>query len=210
MKKLSLLLISFIFISKVAYASTYNSDPEIFIKELVSDAINKLSEKGMYFFDYGNAFLLEASRAKADILDANGNFKYPSYVQDIMGPMCFDYGFGPFRWVCASNKAYDLASLIDDVRLKTSYSFKEKIFKFYTKKQKNLDIKKFKNDFEILSVLRNLKIIGIFTRLALRDRKKNYLRFIPYTWQLINMRIDQNRTFIDLKNLLSQNFKKIK
>ena len=108
------------------------------------------------------------------------------------------------------NKAYDLASLIDDVRLKTSYSFKEKIFKFYTKKQKNLDIKKFKNDFEILSVLRNLKIIGIFTRLALRDRKKNYLRFIPYTWQLINMRIDQNRTFIDLKNLLSQNFKKIK
>ena len=108
------------------------------------------------------------------------------------------------------NKAYDLASLIDDVRLKTSYSFKEKIFKFYIKKQKNLDIKKFKNDFEILSVLRNLKIIGIFTRLALRDRKKNYLRFIPYTWQLINMRIDQNRTFIDLKNLLSQNFKKIK
>ena len=78
------------------------------------------------------------------------------------------------------------------------------------KKQKKLDIKKFKNDFDILSVLRNLKIIGIFTRLALRDRKKNYLRFIPYTWQLINMRIDQNRTFIDLKNLLSQNFKKIK
>ena len=108
------------------------------------------------------------------------------------------------------NMAYDLASLIDDVRLKTSYSFKEKIFKFYIKKQKNLDIKKFKNDFEILSVLRNLKIIGIFTRLALRDRKKNYLRFIPYTWQLINMRIDQNRTFIDLKNLLSQNFKEIK
>ena len=70
------------------------------------------------------------------------------------------------------NKAYDLASLIDDVRLKTSNSFKEKIFNFYIKKQKNLDIKKFKNDFEILSVLRNLKIIGIFTRLALRDRKK--------------------------------------
>ena len=79
------------------------------------------------------------------------------------------------------NKAYDLASLIDDVRLKTSNSFKEKIFKFYTKKQKNLDVKKFKNDFEILSVIRNLKIIVIFTRLALRDRKKNYLRFIPYT-----------------------------
>ena len=73
-----------------------------------------------------------------------------------------------------------------------------------------MDIKKFKNDFEILSVLRNLKIIGIFTRLALRDRKKKYLRLIPYTWHLINMRINQNQVFIDLKNLLSQNFKKIK
>jgi aminoglycoside/choline kinase family phosphotransferase len=108
------------------------------------------------------------------------------------------------------NKAYDLASLIDDVRLKTSKSFKDKIFKLYIKKQKKLDIKKFKNDFEILSVLRNLKIIGIFTRLSLRDRKKNYLRLIPYTWQLINMRIDKNQTFIELKNLLNQNFKKIK
>ncbi len=108
------------------------------------------------------------------------------------------------------NKAYDLASLIDDVRLKSSNSFKDKIFKLYIKKQKKLNIKKFKNDFEILSVLRNLKIIGIFTRLALRDKKKNYLRLIPYTWQLINMRIDQNQAFVDLKNLLSQNFKKIK
>ena len=108
------------------------------------------------------------------------------------------------------NKAYDLVSLIDDVRFKSSSSFKEKIFDLYIKKNKKLDIKKFKNDFEILSVLRNLKIIGIFTRLALRDRKKNYLKLIPYTWQLINMRISQNQVFIDLKNLLSQNFKKIK
>jgi len=72
------------------------------------DAINKLAEKGMYFWDYGNAFLLEASRAKADILDKNGNFKYPSYVEDIMGPMFFDYGFGPFRWVCTSGDPKDL------------------------------------------------------------------------------------------------------
>jgi len=71
-------------------------------------AINKLTAKGMYFFDYGNAFLLESSRAGADILDAKGKFRYPSYVQDIMGPMCFDYGFGPFRWVCTSSKAHDL------------------------------------------------------------------------------------------------------
>jgi urocanate hydratase len=71
-------------------------------------AINKLTAKGMYFFDYGNAFLLEASRAGADVMKADGNFKYPSYVQDIMGPMCFDYGFGPFRWVCTSGKSEDL------------------------------------------------------------------------------------------------------
>ena len=71
-------------------------------------AINKLTTKGMYFFDYGNAFLLESSRAGADIMKPNGDFKYPSYVQDIMGPMCFDYGFGPFRWVCTSSKPEDL------------------------------------------------------------------------------------------------------
>ena len=71
-------------------------------------AINTLTERGMYFFDYGNAFLLESSRAGADILKADGTFRYPSYVQDIMGPMFFDYGFGPFRWVCTSGKAEDL------------------------------------------------------------------------------------------------------
>jgi urocanate hydratase len=71
-------------------------------------AINKLTAKGMYFFDYGNAFLLESSRAGADIMNEKGDFRYPSYVQDIMGPMCFDYGFGPFRWVCTSSKPEDL------------------------------------------------------------------------------------------------------
>lgn len=91
-------------------------NPELF-KEKVqeslrrqADAINKHTAKGTYFFDYGNAFLLEASRAGADVMAANGiDFRYPSYVQDIMGPMCFDYGFGPFRWVCASGKPEDLA-----------------------------------------------------------------------------------------------------
>ena len=72
-------------------------------------AINKLAAKGMYFFDYGNAFLLESSRAGADILKKDGSFRYPSYVQDIMGPMYFDYGFGPFRWVCMSEDPADLA-----------------------------------------------------------------------------------------------------
>jgi urocanate hydratase len=71
-------------------------------------AINKLTANGMYFFDYGNAFLLESGRAGADVMKTDGTFKYPSYVQDIMGPMCFDYGFGPFRWVCTSSKPEDL------------------------------------------------------------------------------------------------------
>jgi urocanate hydratase len=92
------------------------SQPKLF-KEKVQEtlrrhanAINKHTAKGTYFFDYGNAFLLEASRADADIMAENGiDFKYSSYVQDIMGPMCFDYGFGPFRWVCASGKPEDLA-----------------------------------------------------------------------------------------------------
>jgi len=79
-------------------------------------AINRLTAKGMYFFDYGNAFLLEASRAGADIMKSDGTFRYPSYVQDIMGPMCFDYGFGPFRWVCASGDPSDL-DLTDQIAI---------------------------------------------------------------------------------------------
>lgn len=91
-------------------------EPELFKEKVKASlrrhvaAINTCVERfGTYFFDYGNAFLLESSRAGADILQADGNFKYPSYVQDIMGPMCFDYGFGPFRWVCTSGKPEDLA-----------------------------------------------------------------------------------------------------
>ena len=80
-------------------------------------AINKLADKGMYFFDYGNAFLLEASRAGADIVRPDGTFRYPSYVQDIMGPMFFDYGFGPFRWVCMSEKPEDLQKS-DDIAVR--------------------------------------------------------------------------------------------
>jgi len=93
-----------------------SADPEKFREHVKRslrrqvDAINKHTEKGTYFFDYGNAFLLEASRAGADILNESGEFRYPSYVQDIMGPMCFDYGFGPFRWVCCSNDPADLAT----------------------------------------------------------------------------------------------------
>ena len=88
--------------------------PDLFHKKVYESlrrhvaAVNKLTQNGMYFWDYGNAFLLEASRAGADVMDEKGNFIYPSYVQDIIGPLFFDYGFGPFRWVCTSGKAEDL------------------------------------------------------------------------------------------------------
>ena len=107
-----------------------SSDPEAF-KEKVQEslrrqvtAINKHTAKGTYFFDYGNAFLLEASRAGADVMAENNiDFRYPSYVQDILGPMCFDYGFGPFRWVCTSGKPEDL-QITDGIALKVMEQIK--------------------------------------------------------------------------------------
>jgi aminoglycoside/choline kinase family phosphotransferase len=107
------------------------------------------------------------------------------------------------------NRAYDLASLIDDVRFKTDKIFKDKIFQYYLRSNK----KKFNetillSDFEILSILRNMKIIGIFTRLATRDKKKQYLKLIPYAWKLIELRISNNKKFGELKSLLDLNFSK--
>ena len=101
------------------------------------------------------------------------------------------------------NRAYDLASLIDDVRFQTSTSFKKKLFNYYIKSQKKINKKEFINDFEIISVLRNLKIIGIFTRLAVRDKKKKYLKFIPYAWNLIKLRSKNNDNFKNLNDLLN-------
>lgn len=95
-------------------AAMLSNDPERFADEVRktlrrhANAVNTLSGQGMYFWDYGNAFLLEAGRAGADVLNTDGSFRYPSYVEDIMGPMCFDYGFGPYRWVCCSGKPEDL------------------------------------------------------------------------------------------------------
>jgi aminoglycoside/choline kinase family phosphotransferase len=107
------------------------------------------------------------------------------------------------------NRAYDLASLIDDVRLKTHNKLKDKIYNYYLK----LNIKRVNkatllNDFEILSILRNMKIIGIFIRLAVRDKKKQYLKLIPYAWKLIELRISNNKKFSKLKSLLDLNFSK--
>ena len=106
------------------------------------------------------------------------------------------------------NKAYDLASLIDDVRFKTPNSLKVKVYNYYLKTNKKIDADKFKNDFEILSVLRNLKIIGIFMRLAERDKKTKYLKLIPYAWKMIDNRLAQNKDLNSLKLLLASNFPK--
>ena len=106
------------------------------------------------------------------------------------------------------NKAYDLASLIDDVRYKTPNSLKEKVYNYYLKTNKKINADKFKNDFEILSVLRNLKIIGIFMRLAERDKKTKYLKLIPYTWKMIDNRLAKNKDLNSLKLLLASNFPK--
>jgi aminoglycoside/choline kinase family phosphotransferase len=106
------------------------------------------------------------------------------------------------------NRAYDLASLIDDVRYKTSNSLKDKVYNYYLKTNKNIHPKKFKNDFDILSVLRNLKIIGIFMRLAERDKKKKYLKLIPYAWKMIDNRMNKNKELYNLKLLLASGFPK--
>jgi aminoglycoside/choline kinase family phosphotransferase len=106
------------------------------------------------------------------------------------------------------NRAYDLASLIDDVRYKTSNSLKDKVYNYYLKTNKNIHPKKFKNDFDILSVLRNLKIIGIFMRLAERDKKKKYLKLIPYAWKMIDYRMNKNKELYNLKLLLASGFPK--
>ncbi len=104
------------------------------------------------------------------------------------------------------NIAYDLASLIDDVRLKTNRKLKDKIFNEFIKINKSLDESKIKNDFEVLSVLRNFKIIGIFSRLSIRDRKHQYLKLIPYAWKLIENRINKNKKFHELKIIIDNNF----
>jgi len=106
------------------------------------------------------------------------------------------------------NKAYDLASLIDDVRYKTPNSLKEKVYNYYLKTNKKINTDKFKNDFEILSILRNLKIIGIFMRLAERDKKTKYLKLIPYAWKMIDNRLAKNKDLNSLKLLLASNFPK--
>ena len=107
------------------------------------------------------------------------------------------------------NEAYDLASLIDDVRIKIKLKNREKIYEKFISNQKKINPEKLRNDFEILSILRNLKIIGIFTRLSKRDKKHKYLKLIPYAWKMIDERRKYNNRFEELNNFLSIYFQKI-
>ena len=141
--------------------------PELFKKEIQktlvrhANAINTLAGQGMYFFDYGNAFLLEASRAGADIVKPNGDFKYNSYVQDILGPMCFDYGFGPFRWVCSSADEKDLRKT-DEIALQVM----EEIYKTVPEeiKQQLSD-----NIIWIKDAMKNNLVVGSQARILYAD-----------------------------------------
>ena len=137
--------------------------PEIFKKHVKKSllrqvkAINNHTKKGTYFFDYGNAFLLESGRAKANIFQKNGMYKYPSYVQDIMGPICFDYGFGPFRWVCASNRKKDL-KITDQIAIDVLKKLQKKASKEIKEQmQDNIDW--------IISAQKNKLVVGSQARI---------------------------------------------
>jgi urocanate hydratase len=125
------------------------------------NAVNKLAENGMYFFDYGNAFLLEVSRAGGDVFKAEGIFKYNSYVQDILGPMCFDYGFGPFRWVCTSGDAKDLQTT-DELALKV-------LQEMYTTSPNEIKQQLHDNIVWIKDAMKNNLVVGSQARILYAD-----------------------------------------
>ena len=167
--------------------------------------INKLPKKKINIFTKKFKIIIERLCKKLEL--KNDTFVHRDFHVSNLMLVNEKLGVIDSQDALIGNKAYDLASLIDDVRLKTTVSFKNKVYKAFVQNQKKINKKKFKNDFEILSILRNLKIIGIFTRLAIRDKKKNYLKLIPHTWSLINFRLGKNIIFADLKQLLKENFK---
>ena len=163
----------------------------------------KLSKKKCIKFNY-------EFKKEVKILLSKLNFKNDTFVHrdfHISNLMYYKKKIGVIDTQDAliGNKAYDLASFIDDVRFKTSNKFKEEIYNYYLKKNKQVKLKKFKTDFEILSVLRNFKIIGIFVRLGERDNKKKYLKLIPYAWKMIEYRANKNKIFNNLIILIKKN-----
>ena len=166
-----------------------------------------------FIYDIGKRYGVEKSQGKKlikQLLLKNDTFVHRDFHVSNLMIIKNKIGIIDSQDALFGNKAYDLASLIDDVRFKTSKKMKQKVFYLYLQTQKKLNIKHFNNDFEIISVLRNLKIIGIFTRLALRDKKNKYLKLVPYAWDLIRLRSRNNEKFKSLNKLLMvfKNFKR--
>ena len=168
--------------------------------------INKLSKKKSIKFNY--KFKKEVKFLLSKLNYKNDTFVHRDFHVSNLMYLNNKIGVIDGQDALIGNQAYDLASLIDDVRFKTSNKFKEKVYNYYLKTNKKIKLKKFSIDFEILSVLRNLKIIGIFMRLAERDNKKKYLKLIPYAWKMIDYRANKNKVFDNLIFLLKKNFPK--
>ena len=140
----------------------------------------------------------------------NSFFVHRDYHAQNLMKVCKKIGVIDSQDALIGNPAYDLVSLIDDVRIKTNKRLKTQIYNYYLKKNSKInktDFKKFSRDFDILSVQRSLKIIGIFCRLFKRDKKDRYLKFIPYTWKLLEMRM-ASKIFLDLRKILDENVNK--
>ena len=168
--------------------------------------VNKLSKKKSIKFNY--KFKKEVKFLLSKLNYKNNTFVHRDFHVSNLMYLNNKIGVIDGQDALIGNQAYDLASLIDDVRFKTSNKFKEKVYNYYLKTNKKIKLKKFSIDFEILSVLRNLKIIGIFMRLAERDNKKKYLKLIPYAWKMIDYRANKNKVFDNLIFLLKKNFPK--
>ena len=168
--------------------------------------VNKLSKKKSIKFNY--KFKKEVKFLLSKLNYKNNTFVHRDFHVSNLMYLNNKIGVIDGQDALIGNQAYDLASLIDDVRFKTSNKFKEKVYNYYLKTNKKIKLKKFSIDFEILSVLRNLKIIGIFMRLAERDNKKKYLKLIPYAWKMIDYRANKNKVFNNLIFLLKKNFPK--
>ena len=168
--------------------------------------VNKLSKKKSIKFNY--KFKKEVKFLLSKLNYKNNTFVHRDFHVSNLMYLNNKIGVIDSQDALIGNQAYDLASLIDDVRFKTSNKFKEKVYNYYLKTNKKIKLKKFSIDFEILSVLRNLKIIGIFMRLAERDNKKKYLKLIPYAWKMIDYRANKSKVFDNLIFLLKKNFPK--
>ena len=167
----------------------------------------RLNKKKIKIFNY--KFNKEIKHLLSNLNFKNNTFVHRDFhVSNLIINLKNQIGLIDNQDALFGNKAYDLASLIDDVRYKTLNSLKDKVYKYYLNTNKQINADKFKNDFDILSVLRNLKIIGIFMRLAERDKKRKYLKLIPYAWKMIDNRLSKNKDLNNLKLLLASNFPK--